>query len=584
MYQRQRLMTWWSDRLEETRLHVARPDALLMISLLGLVTGLLGGAVIVLFRFLVEGSQEALLPGSGPEGYELLAGWQRALLPLIGAVLLAALFRWGANGLYRLGVVHVIERMAHHQGHMTLRGSMLQFAGAAIAIVAGYSVGREGPHVHLGAATGSLLGQRLALPNNAIRTLVGCGAAAGIAASFNTPLAGVIFALEVVMLEYTVASFIPVILAAVSATLLANALLGAAPALNVPPLGLGSMGEMAYVVLLGILAGTVSVLFIEMTRGVARHTRMIPIWWRMLLAGVVTGAFGLAVPEVMGIGYDTVDLALHGGIAAGLLVVLLLAKLLATSVAIGMGVPGGVIGPVLFVGAMLGALLSQVGNLSNLGGQTDAGFYALLGMGAMMAASFQAPLAALMAMLELTHNPGVILPGMLAVVVAGLTASEVFRRESLFIEMLRDVDRQPSQRFSSQGLHRVGVASAMDERIVQVDRSLGAREARQLLDHHPTWLLVNGAERRPEVLMPAADLARYLESTPAPDESQTIDLMDIPAQRLRVGPIHLQETLQQAMERFGADAEALYVERVTAPGIRRIYGVLTPEMLESAYG
>ena len=180
---------WISHQLEVNRLHLARPDALLRLAGLGLLTGLIAGAVIVLFRLLVEQTQEAILPGTGAENYEALPLWARIALPIFGGLLLAIMFRWGAKGLYVLGVARVMERMAYHQGHFTVRGFLLQFFGASIAIISGHSVGREGPHIFLGAAAGSLLAQRLSLPNNTVRTLVGCGTAAGIAASFNTPLA-----------------------------------------------------------------------------------------------------------------------------------------------------------------------------------------------------------------------------------------------------------------------------------------------------------------------------------------------------------------------------------------------------------
>lgn len=577
----ERLEGWWGERLDEARLHVARPEALLLLSALGLLTGLIAGMVIVGFRLLVESSQGSLLAGSGPEDYESLSLLQRILLPLAGAVALAALFRWGAKGLHRLGVAHVIERMAHHQGHMSMRGFILQFVGAAIAIVAGYSVGREGPHVHLGAASGSLLGQRLGLPNNAIRTLAGCGAAAGIAASFNTPLAGVVFALEVVMLEYTVASFIPIILAAVAATLLANAVLGDVAAFSMPALSLGSAGDLVYVLLLGILAGMVSAALIRLLRETAARSAPVPIWWRMFLAGAATGVLGMSVPEVMGIGYDTVELALQGQLALGLLSVLLVAKLAATVIAIGLGVPGGVIGPVLFMGAMLGALVSHATGFSGGSGATDIGLYALLGMGAMMAASFQAPLAALMAILELTHNPGVILPGMLAVVVASLTASELFRQESLFIALLRAAGREPRAAPPNQFLQRRGVASVMDRTFARVQRALTPEQVSRVLANRPTWLLIDEGETQ-STLMPAVDLVRHLESTR--QESGTIDLLEIPAKRLHAAPIDVRETLQQGLERLDRGAEALYVERVTGRGARRVYGVLTRSMIESVYG
>jgi H+/Cl- antiporter ClcA len=583
MGRKKRLKHRWVEWSDRARMHLSRPDALVLLAVLGLLTGLAAGAVIIAFRLLVEGSQDALLPGRGAEAYEALPLWARLGLPLLGAVLLAAMFRWGAGGLHMLGVARVMERMAYHQGYLTVRGFVLQFVGAGLAIVSGHSVGREGPHVYLGAAAGSLLGQRLALPNNVIRTLVGCGTAAGIAASFNTPLAGVVFALEVVMLEYSVASFIPVILAAVSATTLSNAVFGTAPAFSVPPLQLGSLDELALVVLLGIAAGTASAGFIQLVQSTASRLRPVAIWWRMLLAGVFMGLCGAALPQLMGIGYDTVDLALHGGIAVGLLALLVLGKLLSTAVVIGLGVPGGMIGPALFIGAMLGALLAELVNLAGLAEPLDVGFYALLGMGAMMAGSLQAPLAALTAMLELTDNPDVILPGMLAVVVAGLTASELFRKESLFVTMLKSTGRDYDASPVLQALRRVGVASVMDRQFQRSAQQLTPEQARQLLADKPAWILVD-VDGSPRALLPALDLVKYLEATPAPEQGERIDLLEIPAQRQQVAPVHLQETLQQALERLEqTGAEALYVQRMTAPGITRIYGVLTRAMLESKY-
>lgn len=577
------LARWWSERLEEIRLHLARPDALLILSLFGLVTGLAAGAVIVVFRLVVEGTQEALLPGQGPENYEALSGWGRFLLPVIGGALLAIMFRWFAAGLQTLGVARVMERMAYHQGYLTGRGFLLQFAGAAIAIVNGHSVGREGPHVFLGAATGSLLGQRFSLPNNAIRTLVGCGTAAGIGASFNTPLAGVAFALEVVMMEYSVASFIPVILAAVSATTLSNAVFGMDTAFAMPPLEIGGLAQLGLVVVLGMVIGTVSAGFNQALERVAALTREIAVWWRMLLAGLAMGIFGVLIPQVMGIGYDSVESALQGEIALGLLALLLLGKIVASSVALGLGVPGGVIGPSLFVGAMTGALLAELVGLLPFAVDLPVGMYALLGMGAAMSASLQAPLAGLTAMLELTGNPATILPGMLAVVVSGITARVLFRTESLFVTMLKAGGLDYRANPVLQALRRRGVASVMDRRFERVERELSLERCRAVLEREPDWLLID-LDDRPQALMPAVELAKYLEARNPLPEDEPIDLQSIPADRYSLAAVHLQATLQEALERLDRDAaEALYVERTTAPGIRRIYGVITRRMIERTY-
>lgn len=573
----------WADRIDEIRIRLARSDALLHLAVLGLLTGLLAGGVIIAFRLFVEGLQDFMLPGDGAENYEALPTWARLALPVAAALLLAGMFRWFGKGIHVLGVARVLERMAYHQGECTPRAFFLQFFGAAIAIMGGHSVGREGPHIFLGASAGSLLGQRLSVPHNVTRALVGCGTAAGIAASFNTPLAGVIFALEVVMMEYTVASFIPVILAAVSATTLTRLVYGADPVFSLPVTQMGALHDLGLVIVLGIAAGAISAAFIQSVQTVALRARGIPIWWRMLMAGVFVGLIGILLPEVMGIGYDSVDTALDGGFAIGLLLFLLVGKLVATSLCIGLGVPGGMIGPALFMGAMLGALLAEAVALTALPVDTHVGVFALLGMGAMMSASLQAPLAALTAMLELTDNPEIILPGMLAVVVAGITASEVFGKDSLFLTMLRASGLDYGASPVSQALRRVGVASVMDRRLVRVSASLSWERAQEILAGNPNYLLVDREDGAPW-LMPAVELARYCESQELYDPADEIDLVEMPAERLDAASIGLEANLHEAWTLFQQEnAEALVVRRMTAPGIYRVYGVLTPDKVEKTY-
>ena len=570
------------DRIDAMRIQLAHADALLPLSLLGLLVGLLAGAVIVVFRLLVETSQDALLPGVGPDNYEALPEWSSFLLPLTGAILLALMFRFAGKGLHVLGVARVMERMTYHQGHFTVRGFVLQFFGAAIAIISGQSVGREGPHVFLGAASASLMGQYLSLPNNTIRIFVGCGTAAGIAASFNTPLAGVIFALEVVLMEYSVSSFIPVILAAVAATAVSNVVLGNAAAFTVPTLEMGSLSELMLVIILGLVAGAVSALFVHLLQHFARSSQGIAIWWRLLLAGAFMGLTGMFLPQLMSIGYDTVELALNDQLAIGLLVLLFMGKLLATTIVIGLGVPGGIIGPILFIGAMLGAALAKLFLLLPFPLHTEAGFFALLGMGAMMSASLQAPLAALVAMLELTDNPAVMLPGMLAVVVAGVTTSELFRKQSLFQSMLNASTPGYHANPVLQSLRRVGVGSVMEQNFIHVDNRVSLKLAREILYNKPAFILID-KDDVPQTLMPAAELARYME-TRAEDDDDAIDLLEIPALRWQAGSIHLQANLQEAYELLkSGTSEALFVERSVRRHEHYIFGVLTLNMIKKAY-
>ncbi len=574
----------WQHLLDGSRFSLSRPDALLQLSLLGLISGLLAGAVIVVFRYAIEGIQDGMLPGDGPENYEGLPVWARVFLPILGGILLAAMFRYGSQGLHMLGIARVMERLAYHQGYLTARGFVLQFIGAAIAIITGHSVGREGPHVYLGAAAASLFGQYFSLPNNTIRTMVGCGAAAGIAASFNTPLAGVIFALEVLMLEYTLASFMPIILATVSATALSNAVLGTDPAFAVHTMQIGSLAELPVVVLLGIVAGAASAGFVHLLQTFARHSQPVPIWWRTILAGIIVGICGAFLPQVLGIGYDTINAALAGQIGIGLLLLLAVVKIFATSASIGLGIPGGMIGPAFFIGATLGSLVGLAADqLLPNGLGSEVGFYALLGMGGMMAGAMHAPLAALTAMMELTYNPGVIMPGMLVVTAASLTASEVFRKESLFVAMLKSSGRDYNTHPMLQMLRRVGVASAMNENLVQISQNISRDTAEAILYNSPEWLLIDG-EDGPERLMPAVDLAVYIKDTAETGKSGDIDLFEIPARRMEVSEILMRSTLQEALEALNRNnIDALYVRCLTSAVDKQIRGILTREMIQATY-
>ncbi len=589
----------WDSALEAFRFRLARPDALLLLAVLGLLTGFLAGGVIILFRLLVENSQYFFLPSTGSESFnsenfEGLDTSLRFLFPIISSILLAFLFYKYAKGIRVLGISRVMERMAYHQGYMTVRGFFIQFIGAALAIIGGHSVGREGPHVYLGAASGSLFGQSFKLPNNSIRTLVASGAAAGIAASFNTPLAGVIFALEVIMMEYTLGSFIPVMLAAVAATALSNATLGSDPAFLIPDFEFNSFAELPFLLLLGVVVGTGAALFNHMLGLISRKTQNIEIWWRIMAAGLIIAIIGLVFPEVMGIGYDSVNRTLLGGFSIGLLLALTLAKLLATSVSIGLGIPGGMIGPAFFIGATLGGLIGYIAAYFFGADASDIGFYALLGMGAMMGASLQAPLAALTAIMELTYNPGIIMPGMLTIVIAQLTASEVFGKQSLFISMLRsnglDYDISPVM----QVLRGIGVASVLDNNTARFTQKISHEDAITLVENGDiNWLLLNNKNDELVMLMPISELAKYLQISITEDEKaeageqehSEVDLLEIPAKRLQLSPISLQANLQQAHEKFEQGAEALYVvfNEKQNDGSSRVYGIITEEMVEGAY-
>jgi len=192
-------------------------EGLPLLAALGLVCGLLSGGLIILFRLVMEGAANEWLPNGSIERFEELSGLDRLALCTAGGLIVGLILHKLKPNNRGVGVVHVLERLDYHRGYLPMKNAIVQFVTATISLLSGQSVGREGPSVHLGAAAGSALGRSLHVPNNSIRILVGCGVAAAIAAAFNTPLAGVIFAMEVVIMDYTVVGFTPVILASISA-------------------------------------------------------------------------------------------------------------------------------------------------------------------------------------------------------------------------------------------------------------------------------------------------------------------------------------------------------------------------------
>jgi len=594
-----------SFSLDTFRNRVANLEALPQFALLGVVSGILTGLVILALRQAIEIPLRYWLPDNDPENFESLSTLSRFLAPLLGALLIGLIFTYINRESRDVGVPHVLERLNYHQGHLSLKNAASQFLAAVISVVSGMSAGREGPAIHMGAACSSFFGRRLGLPNNSIRILVGCGAAAAISASFNTPIAGVIFAMEVIIMEYTIAGFTPVILASVSAAVVTRVVYGADPAFEVPSFSSSSLWDIPFTILLGLIFGALSALFIKIVRFFGRMHRF-PLMSRALLAGLATGILAIFAPEIMGISYDSVNDALAGNSTFQVLCLIALAKLVATSLPVGLGIPVSLIGPTLVIGACAGAALGILGNMWMPEYASEVGLYSMLGMGAMMGATLQAPLAALMALLELTANSNIILPAMLTIIIANITAHSFFKEPSVFVAMLANQGKQLSDTPLQQALRRAGVSSLMNEKFVLYDRSLTSGELETILDKNPEWIVIS-IENNPTYLMPAAELARYLEAHP-PSENDTsdkdapldeelasnepltdeqkcvVDLLTIPAKRMDLTSIPLQATLQEALETLHSSGfEALYVERRVTSTMKSIAGVLTHDEIEHFY-
>jgi len=336
--------------------------------------------------------------------YDSVLAYSVLGVPAGGAALLGCAYTLLKPQDRETGIVHVLSSMHSHYSILPLRNAIVQFIGGVFSLATGQSGGREGPGVHLGAAVNSLLGQRLGLPNNSLRMLIACGTAGGIAAAFQTPLAGVLFAMEVIIAEYTVVGLIPIILAAVSASAVSHALTTDEWLFRLSAMELNSLLELPYVILIGLCCGAAVAAFIRITKFSASFSQL-PVALRFTVAGLLTGSLALLVPETLGLGYDTLSLAMHGELGLSALLFIAACKLLATAVSCGVGMPVGLIGPNLLSGACIGGMLGVIGGALLPDLASDPTLYAVIGMGATMGAVLNAPLAAILAVMEMTQSP-----------------------------------------------------------------------------------------------------------------------------------------------------------------------------------
>ena len=569
-----------SSLADTTRHQLAHIDALPLMTVLGLLSGILAAGIIVLFRLAIDLPSESFFAG---KKFEDLPSSARFALPLIGAIIIGLFLQALSPSHRQLSVAHVLSRLHHFQGRMPAINIIVQFIGACLSQISGQSLGREGPAVHLGAGMASQLGQFLKLPNNSLRTLLGCGVAAAIAASFDTPIAGVIFAMEVVLMEYTISGFIPVILASVAGSAISKAVFAHTLSFAGLEGQLVSLWELPYIILGGLAIAFGAGLFIKLHLATL-ELKSFPIVVKTTAAGLLTGVLAIFWPQIMGNGYDTILSSADGQMGLQLLATLVLAKIVASAVSAGAGISGGVIGPVMVIGACLGALLGELGAIYSPTGTANTELYVLLGATAMMAAVLNAPLAALLAVLELSQTPDIIFPAMLMIVVACLATRQWFCHEGIFLAQLRSqglaIENSPSQ----QVLSRAGVRSVMNGRCQTCQNLINIEQAKLLLKPKPKWLVLEG--KRP-IVIKAADLSRHLEEVEASDqdlELAEIDLLAIPANRLEACHIDQRSNLFEAKTCLSDnDSEALIVTKQSRWQTVTI-GVITQADINNFYG
>jgi CIC family chloride channel protein len=441
------------------RKELAYPRTSIQLCFLGLVGGISAASLIILFRLCIEWLQLQYLPEL--DKFSALTPIQRMLLPVVAAS--AIIFIAYITGFkhYRMGIPFVIHRIKYHFGQIPAMTTVNQFVGGTIALASGFSVGREGPSVHLGAAGSSFWGQWLKLPYNSIRILSGCGIAAGISASFNTPFAAVIFVMEVVLREYRVHIFIPIMLAAACGSVMTRLVFGSTHELSFIQFTEFSHWIYLYLILCGIVLGGLASVFNNSLMHLMSGFKRFNMIKRLLMAGAITGVVGFYLPEAMGTHFNTAD-ALISTQNTSLLVAILIAKLILTIIAIGLGVPGGIMGPVFVIGMLSGALLATPLGLLMADSSELSGSFSLLGMAGLMAAVVHAPLAALSAVMELSFSPELILPAILVIVPAYVTSTQYLGNSSIFIRQL-DFQKLPySTSPVLDSLQKTGVLAVMD--------------------------------------------------------------------------------------------------------------------------
>ena len=521
--------------------------------LLALIIGIAGGVGAIAFRWLIETFQ-TLAWGAGGTPLEKVARapWYLKLaIPAGGGLLVGLIVKFFAPEAKGHGVPEVMLAVARKGGVIRPIVAVAKSLASAICIATGGSVGREGPIVQIGSAMASSIGQAIRLSSPRLRVCVACGAAAGVAATFNAPIAGAFFAAEIVLGEFAAGTFGPVVISSVAATVVSRSVHGDEPAfLKIPAYSMESPAEMLTYVLLGLLAALVAVCFIKLLHwseeGFERMT-FVPSWFHPVLGGLGVGFIALWLPQITGVGYDTITLALRAELLLGVLATVLVFKLLATSLTLGSGGSGGVFAPSLFMGASLGGAVGVVAQHVAPWSMASPGAYAVVGMGAMVAATTHAPLTAILIIFELTGDYRVILPLMVSCILGHLVAKLLLRESIYTIKLMRrGIDLQAGQEVNV--LRQITVESIRRKDVETVPRTAKLDElvGRMVSSPHYEFFVVDDKGDLMSVIS-VDDLRRSL-----PDQSALSGV--VIAEDIGTSPVHYvreDDTLDSAMRQFG---------------------------------
>ncbi|KXB08819.1 hypothetical protein AKJ55_00380 [candidate division MSBL1 archaeon SCGC-AAA382M17] len=452
---------------------------------LAAVVGIVSAFIAIGFRYLLFFFQNLFFyqEVSGlevsPVNHDL--GMWVIIVPAIGAIFVGLITKYIAGEAKGHGVPEVMESITLYGGKMRPRIVLFKALASAFSIGSGGAVGREGPIIQVGSGAGSTIGQLLKLDSDQVKVLVGCGAAGGIAATFNTPVAGIIFALEIILLELKSRSFISLVISSFFATAVSRIFLGSHPAFEIPAYSFVSLYETLFYLLLGILAGLTAILLIRMvydTEHIFENRIKIPAFLKPALGALFVGIIGFFLPQVFGYGYGTISKLLNQEIVGGIVLLLFVFKIFAFVLTLGSGASGGIFSPSLFIGAALGAAFGWVINALYPEITAPIGAYALVGMAALFAAVSRATFTAIIIIFEMTLDYNIILPLMFSCVIADLIAWSI-TPDSIYTKKLSLRGIRISQDMEANILDTLRVGDVMslsygvheDEKIENVRKS-----------------------------------------------------------------------------------------------------------------
>lgn len=402
--------------------------------------GLIGGLVNLGFYLAFEFFQLVALGQGGDllQVAELMRLWQRLVTPALGGLVAGAILFWGLRMVGSQGATHLLEVVVAGNGRLPFRTALVKSISSLVSISTGASIGREGAITQLAATLASKWGQLADWPPYRLRLLVACGAASGIAAAYNAPVAGAVFAAQIVLGNFSMNLFAPLVFSSVVATMVSRSFFGIRSWYNVPPFDFTHITQLPWFVLLAVVAGGLAAGFLKMLRRSEDFfdRLTLPIYGRLMLGGLIVGLISMVFPEVWGNGYSTTNRILHNQYPLGFLIGLFLAKLAATLVSVGSSAVGGIFTPTLFLGAALGSAFVSLLHHTNLATGLPTSAFVLVGMGSLLAGTTHSPLLAMIMIFEISLNYSLMPPLMVACVVSTIVARR-FHKESVYTEPLR---------------------------------------------------------------------------------------------------------------------------------------------------